>query len=291
MNISDFLDRPIAFHRCLRSISGSTTSALLLSQALYWHKRTTLPDGWFYKTASEWEEETGLSTEEQSTARARLIRLGFMQEKKYGTPCTLHFKVCVEEIEKALLSSPKLVSGNHGNLIPATTETNTEITTETTSEKKIPPSAGSSSEETSQIEAGSETPSTGATSPLPKTPATASGGTKTRTPGSKSAGGGKAFVKSASSWAGPAPYLDIWKREFGGYFAVEKSSRQFRQAENDHGRERVVQAFDLYCRTMKKKGEAQFASPIRFCEKVAVWLPKKEEPSKGYIPDNWEPQA
>lgn len=40
---------------------GDVTAALLLNQILYWSDRATLPDGWFYKSYREWEEELGLS--------------------------------------------------------------------------------------------------------------------------------------------------------------------------------------------------------------------------------------
>ena len=41
--------------------TGDHLTALLLSQIIYWSSRTNDPDGWFYKSAKEWEEElTGM---------------------------------------------------------------------------------------------------------------------------------------------------------------------------------------------------------------------------------------
>ena len=40
---------------------GDHIAALLLSQILYWSERTRDPDGWFAKSAPEWERELGLS--------------------------------------------------------------------------------------------------------------------------------------------------------------------------------------------------------------------------------------
>lgn len=40
---------------------GDVTAALLLNQILYWSDRTNNPDGWFYKSYREWDEELGLS--------------------------------------------------------------------------------------------------------------------------------------------------------------------------------------------------------------------------------------
>lgn len=100
--ISDFLDRPIAFHRVFVSISGSVTGAVFLSQALYWSKRTTSSDGFFYKTQAEWEEETGLSRREQETVRKRLKAIGILSEALRGTPAKLYYKVEIDVLESAL---------------------------------------------------------------------------------------------------------------------------------------------------------------------------------------------
>jgi len=88
-------DRPIAFHRIFVDIAGSIAAALMLSQAVYWSTRTKNPAGWFYKTADDWQEETGLTRREQEGARKRLSRFVWWQEdlrKANGTP-TLHFRV------------------------------------------------------------------------------------------------------------------------------------------------------------------------------------------------------
>ena len=68
-NLISLLDRPIAYQACFVRFGG-VTGAVLLS-ACHWHNRM---DGeWFYKTQSEIKAETGLSREEQETARRRLI--------------------------------------------------------------------------------------------------------------------------------------------------------------------------------------------------------------------------
>ena len=122
--IIDFLDRPIAFHRLFVTITGSISAALMLSQALYWSKKTTDPDGWFYKTMLEWEEETALSEEEQATARKKLRKSGFWVEERRGLPAKLFFKINLSEFRLAIFNcknsessfreSRKQYSGNHG---------------------------------------------------------------------------------------------------------------------------------------------------------------------------------
>ena len=98
---TDLLDRPIAFHRCFVTITGTVTAALMLSQAVYWSKRTK-EDGWFYKTQEEWTEETGLTRGEQDEARKRLKSYGYLDEKRQGMPARLHYRVNDEAITKAL---------------------------------------------------------------------------------------------------------------------------------------------------------------------------------------------
>jgi hypothetical protein len=102
----EYFDRPIAFHRIFVTLTGSVAAGLLLSQALYWSRRTTPLSGWFYKTQAEWEEETGLKRSEQETARKRLRQTTFWEEKRRGIPAKLYFRVDLAELERVLLQQP-----------------------------------------------------------------------------------------------------------------------------------------------------------------------------------------
>lgn len=146
MNILELLDRPIAFQRSFVRLTGSINAALMLSQAVYWSTRSTLPNGWFYKTRDEWEEETGLSRYEQEGARKILIAKRLLAEVKRGVPCKVHYQVNAEELAIQLGenqptgrgNTPHLVGGKPANKLrenhPTITETTAEITSETTSE-------------------------------------------------------------------------------------------------------------------------------------------------------------
>lgn len=147
MTLSEILDRPIAFQRPFVKIGVGIKGALMLSQAVYWSKRTRDADGWFYKTQDEWEEETGLVRSEQETARKKLIKSGVMQEKKKGVPCKLYYRVDFEKLlaslsaippQTSLRESPELacekVPSKRGRKSPAITETTAEIKTETTAD-------------------------------------------------------------------------------------------------------------------------------------------------------------
>lgn len=96
------LGRPIAFHRSFATISGSVTAGLMLSQAYYWSDKTKDPDGWFWKTQEQWEEETGLGRYEQETARKQLVQRGLMQECRRGIPARLYFRLNFPAIVHAM---------------------------------------------------------------------------------------------------------------------------------------------------------------------------------------------
>ena len=101
------LDRAISFQRCFVTLTGSVNAALMLSQAVYWHIRTSDPEGRFYKSQSEWDEETGLSRYEQETARKALRALGFWHEERVGMPAKLYFRIDEEKLQEMLNSLPQ----------------------------------------------------------------------------------------------------------------------------------------------------------------------------------------
>lgn len=145
--IEYYLDRPIAYHRAFIALGCGLSGAVMLSQALYWSKRTTDGDGWFYKTQVEWEEETGMTRYEQEGARKKLRGLGILEEMKRGVPCKVHYRVNADRLlelldqhaekqqtqfgEKPQTSSGKssnTVRGELANSDAENQQTNTEIT-------------------------------------------------------------------------------------------------------------------------------------------------------------------
>lgn len=125
--LAELLDRPIAFHRAFVQFAG-VTGALLLSQAVYWSRRTSDPDGWFWKTAEEWEGETGLSRHEQDTARGKLRAFSFWQEAKRGMPAKLYFRLDHGALLEALLARKGgAASKDAGNRQPRAPETGKHV--------------------------------------------------------------------------------------------------------------------------------------------------------------------
>jgi len=97
------LDLPVSFHRCLVPITGSVTAALLLSHAICIAQEADPNlNGWFRKSQDEWGDETGLSRWEQETARRLLREAGFLEERRFGMPAKLWYRVCPERVWRAL---------------------------------------------------------------------------------------------------------------------------------------------------------------------------------------------
>lgn len=137
--ITEFLDRPIAFHRAFVDLTGSITAALMLSQAVYWTKRSSSGDGWFWKVQEEWTEETGMTRYEQETARKKLNKFDFWKEEKRGIPAKLFYHVDFDKLDQALSAnkyagiphtgmgeSRKLDGGNPAGYYTESTTENTQ---------------------------------------------------------------------------------------------------------------------------------------------------------------------
>lgn len=129
----EFLDRPIAFHRAFIGLGIGVTGALLLSQSLYWSKRTNNTEGWFYKSTDDWKDETGMTRTEIETARKKLRIIGVLEEKKVGVPCRLHYRINSANLiarlqQTSLQDSCKQGCGNPASRAAETLKTITENT-------------------------------------------------------------------------------------------------------------------------------------------------------------------
>jgi len=131
--------------RLFIDLTGSLEAALLLSQCLYWSPRTTDPDGWFYKTAEEWEAELSLSEYQVRKARKVLEPFGLQTELRavQNVP-KLHYRIDGPQLYKSILkklqNAPASLSGEHSEKTPETTDTEitAKITTETDSNQPPP---------------------------------------------------------------------------------------------------------------------------------------------------------
>lgn len=108
IKFSDLFDRPIAFHRAFVRLTKSVTAGLLLSQAVYWSKRTNNEEGWFWKTQEEWFEETGLTRREQESSRDILRGLGILEEKRAGMPAKIFYRINQEVLWNSIKDFNKM---------------------------------------------------------------------------------------------------------------------------------------------------------------------------------------
>lgn len=108
------LGRHIAFHRRLVDLTASVKAALLLSQIIYWTrhgKDIAAAEGWFFKTAAQWQLETGLSLKEQFSARMVLRKLAVLDERRHGLPAKLHFRLVAGKLAGLLSARIESASG------------------------------------------------------------------------------------------------------------------------------------------------------------------------------------
>ena len=111
MSLQQF--QTITFHRVFVDITGSINAALMLSNAIYWTNR--LPkerEGWFYKTKEEWEQETGLTREQQDKARKQLQECGLIETRRAKIPgddciTALWFRVDQDRLQDTLNNHQK----------------------------------------------------------------------------------------------------------------------------------------------------------------------------------------
>lgn len=139
MKLTDFLSdvgRPIAYYPSLRKITGSTTATILLCQFIYWRGKESDPNGWLYKTSDDIEEETGLSYNEQKTARANLVSAELIEEHYARLDHQMKFRVNLDMInllwgtEQTVV--PESDNPSFGKAIIHDSLNESEITTETT---------------------------------------------------------------------------------------------------------------------------------------------------------------
>ena len=118
LNLADFLERepelamlvaqpPIAFHRSFVDVTGSASTALLLSICLEQSESTLSPEGWFPVSAQEWEARSGLSRKEQATARKNLKAIHLLEERRSSFPATLEVRIKFDRLSSLLLASAR----------------------------------------------------------------------------------------------------------------------------------------------------------------------------------------
>ncbi|CQI96054.1 hypothetical protein B4900_11435 [Yersinia rohdei] len=152
--------RPIAYYPGLVPYLGSVNAVILFCQFFYWTGKETSEFG-IFKTTEEIESETGLTYEEQLTARKKLKQAGVLKETNKRLEHRIYYQIDTERLD-GMLSQPIDKSPNGENPFRETGKTqlanegkpqspardsltggqgiphfvHTEITTEITTEKR-----------------------------------------------------------------------------------------------------------------------------------------------------------
>lgn len=103
MKLTEFISdvgRPVAYYPGLKKITKSTTATILLCQLIYWTGKQADPEGWIYKTSDDLEEETGLTYDEQKTARTQLVKLGLIEEVYRRLDHQMAFRIMANAINE-----------------------------------------------------------------------------------------------------------------------------------------------------------------------------------------------
>lgn len=96
----------VAYYKNLADLTGSPKAALMLGHAMFMtrvvmekqYNRKGGREGWFYKTASDWKAQTGLTVREIESARKVLVGMGILHEKLQGMPAKLWFRVDLDRL-------------------------------------------------------------------------------------------------------------------------------------------------------------------------------------------------
>lgn len=96
------LGQPIAYFPNLAKLLGGVNASIFFSQLFYWLPKSNHPDG-IYKTAAEIEAETGLTVQEQRTARKKLVDLGVLVETNRRIEHRLYFRLDLARFDELSL--------------------------------------------------------------------------------------------------------------------------------------------------------------------------------------------
>lgn len=90
----------------LRELQDSNACIILSNfVSMYRYLKETnrlLPDGWFFQTGEQLEQDLGLSSFKQTRAISVLEEKGFIEVRNFGRPCKRHFKIDIEKIASSL---------------------------------------------------------------------------------------------------------------------------------------------------------------------------------------------
>ena len=107
--------RPIAYFPQLAKPLGGVNASILFSHFFYWHEKATCELG-IWRTAEAIEQETGLSVQEQRTARAKLRERGILIETEKRIEHRIYYKLDLAAFDRLILEeSEKQIHQHSGS--------------------------------------------------------------------------------------------------------------------------------------------------------------------------------
>lgn len=114
------IGKPHAYYPNLAKPLGGLTSAIIFSQIFYWQDKATSELG-IYKTRDEFEEETGLTHNEQRTAIKKLVAIGVLRITEKRLEHKTYYKIDEDKLNEILdnfANSKKYSSRDEESLHP-----------------------------------------------------------------------------------------------------------------------------------------------------------------------------
>jgi len=97
--VKQLLIKPVAYHGVLARMLKSPTAAIMLSQGIYWQSiAEDKGEYYFYVTGEEWYKQTGLTVENQMTARKLMSKRGIWIEVRKGVPARMFYRIDINEL-------------------------------------------------------------------------------------------------------------------------------------------------------------------------------------------------
>lgn len=133
----------LAVPRLFCKAMGDLSGGVFLSQLVYWCDKGSRKDGFIYKTAKEWTEETFLSSYEINKARKKLESEGILEtklKKANGNP-TIHYKLLqkpfVDWLFKFFKKENEIIDNGKLKIEDSLTKTTTDITAKITEYNRL----------------------------------------------------------------------------------------------------------------------------------------------------------
>ena len=145
MRLSDFIQgvgQPFPYYPAIAKLIG-VKECIFLCRLIWWTGMEKAGDGWIYKTQLDFQNETGMSFDEQSNARKNLKRLGLLEERHQRLQHKMFYKVNLEALnDKWEASAPIPETGKPGfgeSENPVSSEPANPVSSNTTEETQKRP--------------------------------------------------------------------------------------------------------------------------------------------------------